>query len=59
MEKNIKEVSNILKENSIYSDKIGTTQDKDLELDKEFKINLGELNLLSNYWFKNYFKENI
>ena len=35
------------------------TQNKNLEVDKEFKINLNELNLLSNYWFKNYFKENL
>ena len=58
-EKNIKELIKILKENGIYFEKIGMTQNKNLEVDKEFKVNLNELNLLSNYWFKNYFKENL
>ena len=56
-EKNIKEVVKILKENSIYFEKMGTTRNESLEVDKEFKINLNELDLLRNYWFKNYFKE--
>ena len=56
-EKNIKEVVKILKENNIYFEKMGMTRNESLEVDKEFKINLNELDLLRNYWFKNYFKE--
>jgi len=57
-EKNIKEASDILKENSIYFELIGLTQKESFDLDNEFKINLEELNELSLSWFKNYFNEN-
>ena len=58
-EENIKELIKILKESSVYFEEIGTTQNKNLEVDKEFKINLSELSLLNKYWFNNYFKDNI
>ena len=58
-EKNIEEVSMILKNNSIYFEKIGKTQQDYLEVKNEFKASLNELGELHKYWFNNYFKENI
>jgi selenophosphate synthetase-related protein len=58
-EKNIEEVSNILRNNSIYFEKIGKTQQDYLEVKNEFKASLNELGELHKYWFNNYFKENI
>ena len=58
-EKNIKEVSKILKENSIFFELIGKTQKDYLEVDKEFKMSINELSDTLQYWFRNYFKENI
>ena len=49
--------SKILKKNSVYYEIIGKTQKDNLEIDKELKISLIELNNLSSFWFKNYFKE--
>ena len=57
-EKNIKEVTNILKKNSIYYEIIGKTQKDKLTVDKEFDIKLSDLSKLNSFWFKNYFKEN-
>ena len=56
-EKNKKEVSNLLEKNSIYYEVIGKTQKDYLDLDKEFKVELTELNELNSLWFKSYFKE--
>ncbi len=56
-EKNINKVSNILKDNNTYFEKIGRTQKSFLEMKKEFKININELDQLHKSWFKNYFKE--
>ena len=54
--KNKDEVIEILKENSIYYEIIGKTQKDSLDLDKEFEIELSELNRLNTYWFRDYFK---
>ncbi len=54
--KNKDEVIKILKENSIYYEIIGKTQKDSLDLDKEFEIELSELNRLNTYWFRDYFK---
>ena len=54
--KNKDEVIEILKENSIYYEIIGKTQKDSLNLDKEFEIELSELNRLNTYWFRDYFK---
>ena len=58
-EKNINEVNKILKDNSIYSEKIGNTQKNIMEVKNEFKINITELGKIHKYWFNNYFKENV
>ncbi len=58
-DKNIEEVCKILKNNSIYFEKIGRTQQDYLEVKNEFKASLNELGELHKYWFNNYFKENI
>ncbi len=55
-DKNKDEVIKILKENSIHYEIIGKTQEDSLNIDKEFKIEISELNKLNSYWFKNYFK---
>ena len=55
-EKNKKEVSKILEENSIYYEIIGKTQKDSLTLDNEFDIKLTDLNKLNTFWFKDYFK---
>ena len=56
-EKNIKEVSKILDENSIYYELIGVTQKEYLDLNKEFKIEVDELSKLNSIWFENYNKD--
>ena len=58
-EKNIKEVNKILKDNSIYCEKIGKTQKDHLEIKNEFKISINELEKLHKHWFNNYFAGNI
>ena len=55
MNKNIKEVNNIFKDNNVYFEKIGKTQKNFLEIENEFKISLNELNQLYKFWFNNYF----
>ncbi len=56
-EKNMEELTRILKDNSIYFEKIGKTQEKYMEVKNQFKINLNEIEKLHKYWFNNYFKE--
>jgi len=58
-EKNILEVSKFLKDNSIYFEKIGMTQNAYMEVKNQFKVNITELGSLNKYWFNNYFNENI
>ena len=50
------EVCKILEKNSTYYEIIGKTQEKNLELYKDFNIELNELAKLN--WFRNCFKEN-
>ena len=59
MEKNIEKVSKILKDNSIYFNKIGKTQKGYLDVKNEFKVSIKELGKLHKHWFNGYFKENI
>lgn len=56
-EKNKGEVCEILEKNSIYYEIIGKTQEKNLDLDREFSIKIEDLNKLNSGWFKNYYKE--
>ena len=58
-EENIEEVSRILKDNSIYFEKIGKTQEKYIEVENEFKGSLDEIEKLYKYWFHNYFGESV
>ena len=53
----LKEVTKILKENSIYFEKVGITQKNFIELENEFKISLDDLSKSYKYWFRNYFSE--
>ena len=57
-EKNKNEVYKTLEKNSIFYEMLGKTQKDSLVLDKEFNINLNDLNKLNSSWFGNYFKEN-
>jgi len=57
-EKHKEKVINILKKNSIYYEVIGKTQKDSLELHKDFKIKLSEVNDWKSFWFNDYFKEN-
>ena len=54
---NIKEVSKILDENSIYYEFIGKTQKVFLDLHNEFKVEVVELDKLNSDWFKNYIRD--
>ena len=56
-EKYIAEVSNILEQNNVYFEIIGKTQKDCLDINKEFNINLNDLNKLNSFWFDNYFNE--
>ena len=55
----MEEVSRILKDNSIYFEKIGKTQEKYMEVKNEFKASLDEIEKLYKYWFHNYFGESV
>jgi len=57
--KNIKEVTKILKDSSIYYEEIGKTQKTYIEIKSEFKKNVKDLENLNKYWFNSYFEENI
>ena len=54
-EKNMKEVSVILKNNNIYYEILGKTQKDNLDLDGEFNIKTLDLEKTNSIWFKNYF----
>ena len=56
-EKNMKEVDELLKENSVYYEKIGKTQKDSLDIDNICKMKLNSLGEISNKWFKSYYKE--
>ena len=53
-EKNIKQIFEILDKNSIFYEKIGTTQKERMSLNGEFSITVQELAKLNNSWFKEY-----
>ena len=55
--KNEKEVSEILKKNSVYYESIAKTQENNLEFDKEFNIKISELINMNSIWFRKYFSE--
>ena len=54
-EKNINEVSKILKNSSVYFEKIGKTQKNYMEIKNEFNISLNKLVELHKYWFNSYY----
>ena len=55
--KNKGEVCGILEKNNIYYEIIGKTQEKNLDLNREFSIKIEDLNKLNSSWFKNYYNE--
>jgi len=57
-DKNKDKVSNILKENSVYFEIIGKTQNDSLDLNKDLSVKITELSKLNSFWFKKYFEEN-
>ena len=56
-EKNLEEVSKILKDSNIHFDKIGKTQEEYMEIKNQFKISVNDIRKLHKFWFNNYFKE--
>jgi len=54
-EENKDKASNILKENSIYFEIIGKTQNESLDINKDISIKISELSVLNSFWFKKYF----
>ena len=56
-EKNKKEVSEILRKNSIYYEIIGKTQKDCLYINEELNIKLTDLSKLNSFWFNNFFRE--
>ncbi len=51
---NYPKIEKILKDNNIYFDNIGVTQEEYFELDKVLKINVKELYELNNRWYNNF-----
>ena len=51
---NYPKIEKILKDNNIYFDNIGVTQEEYFELDKVLKINVKELYELNNKWYNNF-----
>jgi len=56
-EKNLEEVSKILKDSNIHFDKIGKTQKEYMEIKNQFKVSINDIRKLHKSWFNNYFKE--
>ena len=52
---NIKEVTQLLENNSVYFEIIGKTQKEDLVVENLFSVKVSELIDLNAFWFKNYF----
>ncbi len=50
----LKKVKNILKENNIFHETIGITQEENFELSDELKIPINELYKINNKWYHNY-----
>ncbi len=51
---NYSKVEKVLKDNNIYFDNIGVTQEENFELDKDLKINVKELYDINNKWYNEY-----
>ena len=49
-------VENILEKNGVFFENIGVTQKENLEMENEFKMNIGDLYKSNTNWFENYFK---
>jgi len=52
-ENNLSKAEKILKDNSIYFEKIGSTQKKSLEIEGEFNIATNDLYKINNQWYRN------
>ncbi len=52
--KNLLKVEKIMKENNIYYEKIGFTQEQFFEIEGELKINTKDLIKINNQWYNNY-----
>ena len=51
---NLDKTEKILKQNNIFYENIGITQNKYFEIQKEMKINVKELYKINNRWYNNY-----
>ena len=51
---NLEKTVKILNKNSVFFEKLGTTQKENLYLKGEFDISISELKKLNNSWFQNY-----
>ena len=51
---NIEKVERILKDNNIFYENIGTTQENFFEIQDELKISIKELYKINNQWYNNY-----
>ena len=47
-------VEKILKENNVFFEQVGITQEKDFEIQGEFKLDLKDLYNINNKWYYNY-----
>ena len=52
--KNIQKVEKLLKENNIYYEYIGETQEKIFEIVGEMKLDVNDLFKVNNQWYNNY-----
>ncbi len=52
--KNLLKVEKIMKENNIYHEKIGFTQEQFFEIEGELRINTKDLIKINNQWYNNY-----
>jgi len=53
-ENNMKKTKSILKENNVYFEIIGFTQNEFFEIEKELKISINDLFKINNQWYNNY-----
>ena len=52
--KNLSKAEKILKENNIYFENIGYTQEEQFEIEGELKISNKDLYKINNEWYNNY-----
>ena len=57
-ENNIKEVTKILENNSVYFEIIGKTQKESLVVENLFSVKVSELLQSNSFWYKSYFGDN-